>query len=495
MLRTKGAAIGLILFFLTVPLRSEEKPKQKKTGRGILETACFISLSQAKYWIKYSKYIEDWQFELSWKDQKRRFFSLEAQKFDSNDFRINWTHALAGAIYYNFARSNRMSVLESSLLNAATSLYWEFIVEWREVVSVNDNVFTGIGGIPIGETFYQLGEYFQNQPGWFNKGLGIVLNPILAFNRWLDRKRPLPSLIPQKECLFLQAGICSHSPETFSHLNLVTRLNHLPKIEESPHIVTKLKNGYRSELSFQGILKKTRFEEINLWINSSYFGNYNHHVDESEKGRRFILGAGSGFNYHKKRAVWEWDSRHKILDVETNAQMPQPTAFTDKWAILNLFGPELHYSLFSNKTRLTLDLAVYGDFSLINAYALNKYSWSYNINTTKTTLKNYGYYYSLGYTLQMRLGLMLGPISMKGYWTHHYFNSVEGIDRFQDRLEEDFNLQDKRTISGIQIEYRLRDFPMGLYVTLEHKTRWGKIKNVHNSDTETRLFYGATVFL
>jgi hypothetical protein len=46
----------------------------------VLECAAVFAYSQTKYWVTYEEWLEDWQYELTWEDQKKRFFSLEAWK-------------------------------------------------------------------------------------------------------------------------------------------------------------------------------------------------------------------------------------------------------------------------------------------------------------------------------------------------------------------------------------------------------------------------------
>jgi hypothetical protein len=97
-----------------------------------------------------------------WADQRERLFTFEAWRFDTNLFRVNWTHQLAGSLYYNFARANRLTWLESTLVTLCGALWWEFVTEWREVISINDLIFTTVGGYAGGEAFYQLGRFLQD---------------------------------------------------------------------------------------------------------------------------------------------------------------------------------------------------------------------------------------------------------------------------------------------------------------------------------------------
>ncbi|MCJ7526260.1 MAG: DUF3943 domain-containing protein, partial [Candidatus Aminicenantes bacterium] len=167
--------------------KEETKPAMK-VGRAFIEMGINMTVGTLNYWNKYAKFIEDWQFTLTWKDQKRKFFTSEGLRLDSNNLRLNWTHAWSGALYYNWARSNRLSPLASSLFSFGGSLIWEYFSEWREVASINDNIFTAIGGPAIGEPLFQIADHFRSRPGLANRILCLFTNPPLAINDFLDGK-------------------------------------------------------------------------------------------------------------------------------------------------------------------------------------------------------------------------------------------------------------------------------------------------------------------
>ena len=68
---------------------------------------------------------------------------------------------------YSIGRVNNLGVKESFLLSAFESMYWEAVVEWREVFSVNDTIVTDFGALSIGEPWYQLSRYLTHpaEPG------------------------------------------------------------------------------------------------------------------------------------------------------------------------------------------------------------------------------------------------------------------------------------------------------------------------------------------
>lgn len=181
----------------------EEKPApppavRASGGRAAFEIGILMAYSQARYWLNYAKFIEDWQFHLSWRDQRKRFFTFKAWMFDSNAFSLNWTHTFAGVLYYQFGRTNGLSWPRSFLFSLGGSLWWEYVAEWREIISLNDNIMTGLGGFSAGEAWFQLGKYFIGKKGVVNRILSFTVNPVLKFNHWLDlRKGKNRSLGPE----------------------------------------------------------------------------------------------------------------------------------------------------------------------------------------------------------------------------------------------------------------------------------------------------------
>jgi len=180
---------------------------------------------------------------------------------DSNCFQTNWTHALSGTMYYNFARTNGFNILESSVFTTLSSFYWEFVVEWREVISINDNIFTSFGGVSIGESFFQLGSYFNGNSGIANKIAGILVNPIMAINRWLDKKKGFNYKTPYKSNLsfyfgsfFLMNDIKEPSKDRNHFIGFNSSLNYLPKVEKEGIIQKTIKGNIKSNINIKHIL-------------------------------------------------------------------------------------------------------------------------------------------------------------------------------------------------------------------------------------------------
>lgn len=75
--------------------------------------------------------------------------------WDQDYFHTNTIeHPLHGALFYTIARANGLSAGTSSLYTLGGSWMWEMLCE-AEKPSINDMVYTTVGGITIGETLYR----------------------------------------------------------------------------------------------------------------------------------------------------------------------------------------------------------------------------------------------------------------------------------------------------------------------------------------------------
>src|SRR5690606_2018469 len=112
-------------------------------------------------------------------------------RFDHNPFGINhiW-HPLDGAAFHAIARANHLGLGGAALSGFATSMTWEYLLEFRETISINDVLITPAAGIAAGEFFHWLGRYLHSAP---SRGLGHdvarwALSPVHALEPPLDRR-------------------------------------------------------------------------------------------------------------------------------------------------------------------------------------------------------------------------------------------------------------------------------------------------------------------
>jgi hypothetical protein len=476
---------------------SENEPK-RHLGRAMLEVAAIFAYSQTKYWVTYEEWLEDWQYDLTWHDQSKRFFTLDAWRFDSNCFALNWSHAIAGGLYYNIARTNNLSRLGSLLFTIGSSFYWEYIVEWRNVISISDNIFTILGGVSIGEAWFELGKYLNDKTDLGSRILSFI-NPVLKLNRWFDRKKtadwPKEPDAGWKRFDFFLGSRLTRSPGQDSYLGylhggLHTQLIHIPEFGKPGKINQNISDTLFSEISLDLTTGKMGTEEINLFSRAVFFGHFRQNIDEQHKGYAYYFGLGSGFTYFKKRSTAFYDGCEVKVKRGYDLHLEDPREFTDKFSIVHLAGPMFDLTSMSSRFRLRLVLDAYLDFALVNAYALNTYSIGRDISGIKTNLLYYGYYYGLGTTLSSDINVRIDNLELRGLLRYHAWGSLDGRDRFQVELTDDFHVKDSRLQFRLELGYWIPGTPMEMLSSFEGIQRKGYIKDIAREETEKRFYLG-----
>ena len=154
------------------------------TLRAGVESTMMLAVGTIWYWLDRERNVADWDFE-SWHQR----FVREAFRYDNNLFAINFAlHPLSGSAMYGVSRINRMSVLASYAFAFLTSFSWEWLLEFRERVSINDQITTPTAGLAIGEFFVKLGRYLNSAPRGTpgQKALAWTLGFPVAIHRAMD---------------------------------------------------------------------------------------------------------------------------------------------------------------------------------------------------------------------------------------------------------------------------------------------------------------------
>ena len=481
---------------------AEDKPAlpaapgiEPNTGRALFEMGVLMTYSQARYWLNYAKFIEDWQFHLSWKDQKRRFLTFDAWMFDSNAFSLNWTHSFAGVLYYQFARTNNWSWPRSFLFTLGGSLWWEYVAEWREIISLNDNIMTSVGGFAAGEAWFQLGKFFIGRKGILNRVLSFVVDPVLKFNHWLDlrqgRNRSLgPEAGWHEFRMFVGQRRMPTSSGTGIQNNLFagfhTRIVQAPEYGLPGRSDRAVSDTVASDLDVDFALRHGRIEEFNFETRVAGLGRFVREIDAGGRGHAYYLGLGSAFSLFKKKSVSVYDSSAVTVKQGFDLRLDEPRRFTDKMAAVHVLGPVLDYTSFSPESRLRIVLDAYLDFGLVNAFALNPYSAGRDISGLKTTVLYYGYYYGIGTTFGSDVTWRFRSMTVNGRVRYSAYGSIQGLDRFQDEVLDDVKLSDARLAARLETSVRLPWVPVDLIASVEGIRRRGYLRDVRRNEAEGR---------
>jgi len=471
--------------------------------RAIVQHAIFAVYATWEYWSSYHEWIEDWQFRLTWADQYRRFLTTEAITFDSNAYITNWIHVVGGALYYQFARSSYLSWPESLLSCFLASAVYEYVTEWREVISINDMTFTTFSGYAVGEPWFQLSDYFHHGKSIVFKVLGFM-NPINELDHWLDRKKPASHVYapPGWADLVLSLGGW-HSTETgrgardAAIISLETQLIRTPEYGRPGTFSRVQHDTSLSELAFSAALRRRGAsepglqsglnDEMDFYARVVGLSWYRQSIDELGRGSAFSIGLGSALTYLRKRPVF-YDARGTPVHI---APPPEtPTGFTDKMTVAHLLGPVVDWTRFGRGLKVRVVADAYFDFAMMNAAAMNAYSAVHPIIGLKTTLSYYGYYYGYGVSSSARVDVDWGRLWLRGLLNAHAWGSWQGRDRFQSDVTNNAAEADTRTRFLLKAGWRLGAAPLRVFAGLEGIHRWGKIAEIRAASQETRTFAG-----
>jgi hypothetical protein len=476
------------------------RSQRRKTGAALLEVGLNIAISAANYWHKYTSFLEDWQFTLSWKDQKRKFFTSEGLRLDSNSFRLNWTHGGSGALYYNWARTNGLSSGKSALFSLGGSLFWEYFAEWREISSINDHVFTILGGLDSGEALFQISSHFRSRPGLANRLAEALFNPLLIFNDLLggQRREPRLPLADWHEFRLLLGGRHGDIPPDQtrspgeSSLGLDMRLVLAPGYGTAGNGQGYSRGTMDSELLFEISAGSHGVEEFSIATRSVLFGWWWQRVRADGNGglhgRYLWLGGVTAWDMFQKRPIAPYDG-NDLGHTEQWFPIPQPSRFTDKGSAVHMFGPAFTLTQYAGSFTGRLDLQASLDFTMINSLAYNTYSAGHDVWGVKSTLHNWGYYYGLGYSLEARLHCSVGLLEAWGGVKYQRCDSIEGLDRFQSSIIDDGHLHDSRLTTQGGLAFRVPRTPLSLSLRLEGIERRGSFHETSLRTLETRFYY------
>lgn len=508
-----SALLGLIIIFPSFHLLATNDPANEKKQKDIPIDASDLVNKQVKnvkraiweglghfvyatssYWIRQEVMKEDWEYHFTWEDQKKRIFGLDGFRLDSNSFSFNWTHSLAGGMYYNYARSNHFNKFESLLYSFTCSFAWESLVEFKEVISINDMIATPFGGVGFGEASFQLGRLFRSQrPTFVNKVARILSNPIMALNEWLDGKA-YKNQFTYGEGQFWDDGHLTIGPRfdtmagentnTLMHVGIETQIFTLPHYGEPGTYSSNMKDTLFSEFNLSGDYTKKGIYQFDFFAKAILWGHFSQNIQGSSashdrRGYSFFVGAATALDIMNMNPA--------KLEETANANVPDKA---DKHCIINLLGPALDFTVYRDRLKIHLAADAYPDFALIHAYAFKKYSQLYPIGITKVTLGEHGYYYALGITLSSQMQIEYGNLELKGALKFHYFDSIEGIDRYQKDIPSgnDYNLKDRRVTYRVSLGYHIPRTSLQLVAGLEKINRWGTLENFAQSSTEKRSF-------
>jgi len=440
----------------------ERRPAHYMRAAG--EAVLLVGLGTAYYWVDPLANAADWDFPTF--GAKLRF---EAVRFDNNLHATNHVlHPLAGAAVYGFSRVNGLEPWESFGYALASSLVWEYGLEFREQVSINDLVFTPIGGVAVGEFMVQLGDYLNSAPGggaWGNKiaasTLGLPRNMHDAF----DEPSP-PTELPADELGFSSA---------YWHRFLIGyRVSSLGNDRER----TDSAHGSRVEAE---IVAMPGFQRPGTFSKAFAGGNFSEMRWTMDFGGRgladadlFFLSSIAGA-YRQDFAAPGLSGDAEIVALSTGLRFSDRRLMGrfDRFGIAHVLGPRLGAWLGSGRFLARVDSSAHFDFAGIHPIAFEEWSRDHVQQGLKSVLSRQGYQYALGFSVRLSTRIEFAGLRLGTRASYGRYDSVEGLDREQDQVTRDVPTRDEVIELGSMIGYSSAWTPVDIELSAAEMRRAG----------------------
>ncbi len=428
-----------------------EREVNKNYMRAGLEVATFLGIGKALYIAGHDAMQEDWDFDnKSVSDFKNRIFTTDQMKFDDNAVSMNWGHAYAGVLYYSAARNNGFSSYESLLVALASSSIWEYAGEYKEVVSINDQIVTGIGGSIIGETLFQISNMLKSKDSLAAKIIGATINPVGTLNDVLDgkgffhahenftRKLGFDSDGYSKMDIITGLKMSSNSKENkdilMAELGFDSEVVNLP-VENVGRVKSLLVDPTLAELLAIGSVSENGIEDWRMVTKLALGGYFQKDIESNNgqlQGYSFLIAPAVRTEYQSK------GSEHS----------------NDFYAMVNVIGGTMDLTYYRNGSKIRFAVDVYGDFAFVRPYGLEKFQEAGgSVEEAKSVLAKRGYYYATGVTGIAKLSYESGKNEFGVEYTQHSFSSVDnlGFNRHEDAVTNDYSMTDD--VKSIKIYY------------------------------------------
>jgi hypothetical protein len=447
-------------------------------GRAALEVAAVLGIGFAQYWANAGTNSRDWDFP-HWTDR----LSLDGVRFDNNTHVTNNVlHPLSGASYYMLSRANGMNVGASALYTLAGSAVWEWALEWREKISINDMITTTAGGIAAGEFITQLGSYLNSAPGETSFGQDVA-KTTLGFPVWvhdrLDNRRPDPSPVADNlgfssryNHRFVAAYQNNWLDDTVARSHVVrgvvldARLVSLPGFFEQESFAGTFAQGNFSDAHLGMQFDSDGLRETDLRFNAVLAGYF------AQRGHPAVInayvGLATGLDFY---------------DTDTLGR-------GDQYALVHCAGPELAASWRRKEYGVEVRARASADFAAIRALAWPEVQEVDSSAIYKSSLEQkYQYHVGLSTRLSATLRVHAARFSAELGWSS--YRSIQGLDRFQETVTRDLSGAETLYNHKLSMAIEPPGTPLRFYSELEGRAHGSSLGGQSAQRLERRLAAGA----
>jgi hypothetical protein len=397
------------------------------------EELLFLGAGTAWYWLDREHNLADWDYP-SWEQR----LNLEAWRYDNNSFPMNFlAHTLNGAAFYAIPRANGHGVGTSAAYALATSFAWEFLIEFREKVSINDMIVTQGAGMAVGEFAAKLFHYVNGLPAR-PSGTQRAVAATLGLPVWLKRRVHGEAAVvdgPYDELGFADAighrlgvGLESRFHDWGSGAAsthgpwLRGRLSTIPGEGRPGRYDFFFHEADVATLSvFGGFGDRSR--ELDLYADVLLLGLYTQSLDTRRRGPAATLGLAMAHRYRFRDFV----------------------GYNDRLGIVHLPGPAADLVVRFGGGELTTSWRLSADFAGVHSAAYGRWKDAELApgDRPKSILRKHNYYYGWGGSSRVGAALVLPPFDAFAGVTIGAYDSHEGLDRAQEEITRDPDATDR----------------------------------------------------
>jgi hypothetical protein len=426
-----------------------EERRSPHHARALVEMGAGLALGTGGYWLLMNRNVADW-------DNPRPLsrFDGSAWVLDNNSIGVNFLgHPATGGFSYSLARGNHHGVLGAFSYSFLTSFLWEFLIEFKEKVSVNDVLVTPGAGLPLGEFFHKLGLYLDTG---HHDSLGFdiarwTLGTGAALDRALDgRERPR---VTNSDGLGFSSAIWHQFGVRYGVVEVETpRDSRYARFEVgvAGRLVT-LKD-YGKPSAFGRAFWTAEISSLTLESEASRHGSglrvtadtilAGYHAQRFTRaglelrGESVTLGTSLGYEYQRSSA-------NRYASVESAVTMPAPKLGyhapnrREQYGALQLPGFAADFRWLGASAAFEASARLQPSFAGLGAAAFYDWAGAHLDERSKHILHRQGYFYGWGGVANLAAKLSLGPLRAEFELLYGAYRSQDGLDRHAEQLTVD----------------------------------------------------------
>jgi len=426
-----------------------EERRSAHHARAFVEMGAGLALGTGGYWLLMNRNVADW-------DNPRPLsrFDGSAWVLDNNSIGVNFLgHPATGGLSYSLARGNHQSVLGAFAYSFLTSFAWEFVIEFKEKVSVNDVLVTPGAGLPLGEFFHKLGLYLDTG---HRDSLGFdvarwMLGTGAALDRRLDGRAP--PHVTSRDSLGFSSQIWHQFAARYGAVEVETpRDSRYARVELGIEGRLVTLEGYGKASTFGRAFWAAQVSSFALEVEASrqgwgqriaadtilagYHAQRFTRAGQGLRGASLTFGTSLGYEYFRSSA-------NRYASVERAVARPEPSLSyhapnrREQYGALQLPGLAADFRWLGSSAGLEGSARLQPSFAGLGAPAFYDWAAANLDQRSKHILHRQGYFYGWGGVVNLAAKASLGPARAGFELMYGAYRSQDGLDRHPEQLTVD----------------------------------------------------------